>query len=228
MAYTPYYSGGWQSGEEGNTPITPAALNNIEDGISALNTKSLGSFATLAALGDALTTELQSLGADEHKGILFSMSSAASPFAAVTYLGTLYKGGSSTNYANIEVIVFGGSTQIVGYYSLSNGWTFTNKFSSKQDAIPRLDIPGNGSATFSMGTTASPYGTCLVFTTGYSSDKQGMYILTRSASTLIKSAVKDATGLNVTMDSSGVVTIANTGTSIVYAVVYPIAGTFFN
>lgn len=35
MAYTPYYSGGWQSGETGGTPITPAALNNIESGISA-------------------------------------------------------------------------------------------------------------------------------------------------------------------------------------------------
>jgi hypothetical protein len=33
--YTPYYSGGWQSGESGGTPITPAALNNMENGISA-------------------------------------------------------------------------------------------------------------------------------------------------------------------------------------------------
>lgn len=34
MAYTPYYSGGWQSGQEGGTPITPAALNNMENGIT--------------------------------------------------------------------------------------------------------------------------------------------------------------------------------------------------
>lgn len=33
MAYTPYYSGGWQSGEEGDTPITPDALNHMEEGI---------------------------------------------------------------------------------------------------------------------------------------------------------------------------------------------------
>lgn len=33
MAYTPYYSGGWQSGEEGGTPITPDALNHMEEGI---------------------------------------------------------------------------------------------------------------------------------------------------------------------------------------------------
>ena len=33
MSYTPYYASKWQSGEEGKTPITPAALNYMEDGI---------------------------------------------------------------------------------------------------------------------------------------------------------------------------------------------------
>lgn len=37
MAYTPYYTGGWQSGEEGNTPITPDALNHMEEGIENAN-----------------------------------------------------------------------------------------------------------------------------------------------------------------------------------------------
>ena len=40
MAYTPYYSGGWQSGEEGGTPITPAALNHMDDGIAGAVTTS--------------------------------------------------------------------------------------------------------------------------------------------------------------------------------------------
>ena len=44
MAYTPYYSGGWQSGEEGDTPVTPAALNHIEDGIANINPKNIGAF----------------------------------------------------------------------------------------------------------------------------------------------------------------------------------------
>ena len=34
MSYNPYYLGGWQSGEVGGTPITPEALNNMEDGIT--------------------------------------------------------------------------------------------------------------------------------------------------------------------------------------------------
>jgi hypothetical protein len=33
MSYTPYYETKWQSGEEGKTPITPAALNYMENGI---------------------------------------------------------------------------------------------------------------------------------------------------------------------------------------------------
>ena len=33
-SYDPYYSGGWQSGEEGGTPITPDALNHMDDGIA--------------------------------------------------------------------------------------------------------------------------------------------------------------------------------------------------
>lgn len=33
MSYEKYYPGGWQSGESGGTPITPEALNHIENGI---------------------------------------------------------------------------------------------------------------------------------------------------------------------------------------------------
>lgn len=33
-SYNPYYSGGWQSGEEGGTPITPDALNHMDGGIA--------------------------------------------------------------------------------------------------------------------------------------------------------------------------------------------------
>lgn len=35
MAYSKYYSNGWQSGEAGGTPITPEALNHMEEGIAA-------------------------------------------------------------------------------------------------------------------------------------------------------------------------------------------------
>ena len=35
MGYEKYYPGGWQSGEAGGTPITPEALNHMEEGIEA-------------------------------------------------------------------------------------------------------------------------------------------------------------------------------------------------
>ena len=38
MSYTRYYTGGWQSGETGKTPITPEALNHMENGIAAAST----------------------------------------------------------------------------------------------------------------------------------------------------------------------------------------------
>lgn len=33
MSYERYYPNGWQSGQSGGTPITPEALNHIEDGL---------------------------------------------------------------------------------------------------------------------------------------------------------------------------------------------------
>lgn len=65
--YTPYYGGGWQSGESGGTPITPAALNNMENGIGAALTavdvvNNLTSTATdkplSAAQGKMLNTKI--------------------------------------------------------------------------------------------------------------------------------------------------------------------------
>lgn len=37
MSYEKYYPGGWKSGETGGTPITPEALNHMEDGIETAN-----------------------------------------------------------------------------------------------------------------------------------------------------------------------------------------------
>ena len=47
MAYTPYYTGGWQSGEEGGTPITPDALNHMETGIEDAHTAIAQSMAVI-------------------------------------------------------------------------------------------------------------------------------------------------------------------------------------
>ena len=56
MAYEKYYPGGWKSGESGGTPITPEALNHMEEGIEnavptsrTVNGKELTEDITLSA-----------------------------------------------------------------------------------------------------------------------------------------------------------------------------------
>lgn len=38
MSYNPYYPNGWLAGETGKTPITPEALNRMEQGIKDAHT----------------------------------------------------------------------------------------------------------------------------------------------------------------------------------------------
>lgn len=61
MAYTPYYENGWQSGQAGGTPITPAALNHMENGIEAAN--SIGIPVDIAHGGTGSTTAVAALAA---------------------------------------------------------------------------------------------------------------------------------------------------------------------
>lgn len=54
MAYTPTYPGGWQSGVSGATPITAAALQNMEDGIAAADTAASEASAAASAVADTV------------------------------------------------------------------------------------------------------------------------------------------------------------------------------
>lgn len=72
MAYTPYYSGGWQSGEEGGTPITPDALNHMEEGIAGAVAKS----------GDTMTGNLY---IKKNTPAVFFTNSNGSTWAAMIY-----------------------------------------------------------------------------------------------------------------------------------------------
>ena len=63
--YTPYYPRGWQTGETGNTPITAAALNNMEEGIQKAHPE--GMVITLSAYGwedNTQTIEVDEIGED--------------------------------------------------------------------------------------------------------------------------------------------------------------------
>ena len=77
MAYTPYYPSGWQSGEEGGTPITPEALNNMEAGIGAAN--AIGDPVTVAHGGTGSNVPS---GARSNLGIYLNLTSST---ASVLY-----------------------------------------------------------------------------------------------------------------------------------------------
>ena len=57
MNYSPYYPSGWASGEAGATPITPSALNHMEEGIVNALPKSGGAMTgVLTTKGIKLTS----------------------------------------------------------------------------------------------------------------------------------------------------------------------------
>lgn len=57
MSYSPYYPSGWLTGETGATPITPEALNHMEEGIKDAMPKSGGAMTGyLTTYGIKLTS----------------------------------------------------------------------------------------------------------------------------------------------------------------------------
>lgn len=99
---------------------------------------------------------------------------------------------------------------------------------AKENEWHRLSISGAGSVSFTLGTSASPQGSVLVFTTSsYSANNMGMWILNRADSTLMNKEITQASGITISMDSSGVVTIdaAGYGTVPTYVVVKLVSGT---
>lgn len=56
MSYSKYYSGGWQDGSSGGTPITAAALNHIEDEVANLSNKPALLWKTMSFTGSLSAT----------------------------------------------------------------------------------------------------------------------------------------------------------------------------
>ena len=108
--------------------------------------------------------------------------------------------------------------------------TLSGQIAKKEDKWTRLDIPANGNKTFTFGTSTSKYGIALVITAGYGADSNGMYLLERNNANLVKTDIKTASNMTITMDgTTGVVTIASSVSNTTYAVVKPItAGVYFN
>lgn len=143
MAYTPYYTGGWQSGEEGGTPITPAALNNMEDGIGAALTagdivNNLTSTSTTKPLSAAQGKELKDT--IEVKGDSLSVTyggvSGTASFAKAGYvklIRLMISGGAFSTATGVDLIGVAPSgyiptrdTYLVGLARDSGTWASAN------------------------------------------------------------------------------------------------------
>ena len=100
MAYTPYYSGGWQSGEEGGTPITPDALNHMEAGVESANNETVpvNRGGTNAATAAGARTNLEVYSKAEVDGAI----AALMPNAMV-------RGESNKRYLKISKVSTAGS-----------------------------------------------------------------------------------------------------------------------
>lgn len=99
MAYTPYYSGGWQNNEEGGTPINAAALNHMESGIST----------AVERTGDTMTGNLIIQG-DIYPSLRLKPTRNDNTMVGIvegSYTGTaalsIYEDSSGTNRRMIQV-----------------------------------------------------------------------------------------------------------------------------
>lgn len=54
MSYSPYYASGWLNGESGATPITPDALNHMEEGIKNALPMSGGTMTGIVTLTEGI------------------------------------------------------------------------------------------------------------------------------------------------------------------------------
>ena len=92
MAYTPYYNGGWQSGEEGGTPITPAALNHMEDGIVTASNSAVDIFIPQTVTTWAGVFEYLSTIPENHNATIHIQNSTTVQLMSNNNVGVSVKG----------------------------------------------------------------------------------------------------------------------------------------
>jgi hypothetical protein len=90
MSYSSYYPNGWQSGEAGATPITPAALNYMENGIkNAQSTAENASSAASSAASAAASAQSSANSAASAAASAQTTANAALPKTGGTLSGAL-------------------------------------------------------------------------------------------------------------------------------------------
>lgn len=154
MPYSKYYSEGWKNNEEGNTPITAAALNHMEDGIVSANNAATTTAAGLMSAQDKSKLDGIAVGANVTSvrgsndqtgrtgdvvltsanigafgsGSLGSITTANnnSLYGSGFFSGATVTGLPSTN-SNYELLCFG-NTQLAILYNAGNPSTLYRRY----------------------------------------------------------------------------------------------------
>lgn len=159
MAYTPYYSGGWQSGEEGDTPVTPAALNHMEDGIAGALPKSGGTMTGDIDMGQSTATSgAKRIRWTTADGTVFEIR----PYNNLFQIVRIPSGGSSANALGISS---DGSVSMDTPVNWRNALSVYSKAESDALVSTRMwSVRGN--IVRSIGGTAVGYGKAMVYIVG--------------------------------------------------------------
>lgn len=110
-------------GEHYDVAVVNNNLQKIDDFAGDLMNESKGSVSSLSALSSLLDTMLVALGNNRTKTFQVAFSANASPFAAATYIGTLYKFGNDTTYAHV-IIRRADAPYVYSAARNPNGWTY--------------------------------------------------------------------------------------------------------
>ena len=143
MAYTPYYSGGWQSGEEGGTPITPDALNHMEAGVESANNETVpvnrGGTNAATAAGARTNLEVYSKAEVDSSIEDILQQTTQLAFATVPANGELDITIQATSFHNFRLLMMGANNYDGGIVSGFNG--------ARNVVIPSMMQWGNEYAT---------------------------------------------------------------------------------
>lgn len=100
MAYSKYYSDGWKDNEEGGTPITAAALNNMENGIKHCDEQLT---ENLTKGTPALTHYLQAYGSSAYKALVSDVAKCIiNDYKGLSLAGTAQSVKSALDSLNSE------------------------------------------------------------------------------------------------------------------------------
>lgn len=149
MSYEKYYPGGWQSGESGGTPITPEALNHIENGIKQTHSEFLplsgGTMTGTLDMGGNNFGNFSNINGIKMRGFRFDTNTTCN-----LSIGT-------NRWGCLVCLTSPGGASVLYYLAGQDGSQInrTHKLFGDDGMTPGFSIKSNGVLTMSCGTNWS-------------------------------------------------------------------------